>query len=188
MFDLRLSLVADRVNRQILGYLSERPQYPEDLARRIGFTRSALEQRLARLIEAGFVRKLAERDTQRVVLLITPEAEWTQKWLEQLHGLGSQEKNDQELKTPVTTPTAVKETEHLEPTKTRGFLERLSLPWIVFLIFETIAIVNSYYQYIVGAWNWVVIGWVIYTALGVVAAKFTGWLTRLGRKRVNPQS
>ena len=184
LFNLRLSLIADPVNRQILGYLSEGSQYPEDLARKIGFSRSALEQRVARLVETGFVRKLTERDSPKIVLAITPEAMWVRDWLQQLRGVGSPEEARREPQPLSTTMSATEEPTKPEPLKTRGLLERISLPLIVFLVFETIAIVNSYYNYLWGAWNWVMIGWVVYTALGFVAAKFVAWLNHLARKRV----
>lgn len=183
LFNLRLSLIADPVDRRILEHLSGGSQHPEDLARKMGFSRSALEQRVARLVEAGFVQKLAERDSPRVVLVITPEAMLVLDWLRQLR-IGGSPAGPRPEPPPSTTTATPEETAKSEPLKPRGLVERVSLPLVLFLLFETVAIVNSYYNYLLGAWNWVVIGWVLYTALGIVAAKLVGWLSRLARKRV----
>lgn len=84
-YDLRLRLLSDPVNRKILDSVIESSKYPDDVARTIGFTRSALEQRLSKLIDAGFIRKAVEQESQKVILIITPEGKDLRNEVSKLH-------------------------------------------------------------------------------------------------------
>lgn len=164
LYDLRLRLLSDPINRKIIDYLIESPRYPDDMARVLGFTRSALEQRLAKLIEAGFSRKVTDQSTQRVLILVTSEGKNLRKEISELYLQIFTKASSQKL------PSEENVIPYARKILLNKILSGLSIPLLVFVLFESIAIINTYNNFVIGNMYWVLVGWLFWTIFGIIVA------------------
>ena len=170
LYDLRLRLLSDPVNRKILDSIIESSKYPDDVARTIGFTRSALEQRLSKLIEAGFIRKAVEQESQKVLLIITPEGKDFRNEISKLYLQVFSKASAQEA------PSEEKVLEPANKAASNKIFSKLSIPMLVFILFESIAIISAYNNFITGFTYFVILSWLFWTIIGIVVAKLFGRL------------